>query len=686
MSVRIARSTRALTMVVALCVGVVGIASIAAAADQRAARSASTVAHDVPRAGTSPKVDSISVETLNRDQSMPATIRGTGFASGARVSLGKDISADVKSLSSDAITVRLAVAHDAGTGARKLTVTNPGGAKGTLSHALVIDFAPVLAKRSVGDGAVNWTTSLVRPDFFTTPTLSISGAGVSIASKSLGHGGQLDVGFSIASRAAVGWRTMTITEGPATWTVPDGFKVRPPPVVTSVAPLGQGATDQGVRVTGSNFEVCKSKEPGVALSGSGVTVDSVSAALGTLMYVKLTVASGAPLGPRDMTVTNCDSGGVATSPGVFHVVGPPTIKSIPPIAIGVARTETIRGSNLTPGTTFTAAGSGVVFSHLDWLSSGKFKATIKVLATAALGLRDVLASDTGGASTLNAGVLSIDPLPTEISAAPKGIGANTAILVTILGTGFEDGATVSIGTKGTRDAALLLSPADVESPTKLRVIVAATKATTHSAPDITVTNPDGGVVSTLAFPTDPAPVLHVASSATTQGALGVTFTRPAGAPASEVYDITACTNLAMTTACLRVNGFNSGRILKGLVPGDKYYAVVTALASTGYFASKSLAVGPYRASVRLAVPVITKVAATSTTLVISFKGSPNAPKTQAYTAQACLNVAMTQGCVTRSHYRSGATFTGVHKAKYYVRIFAVASSGYLPSFSKIVAT
>jgi hypothetical protein len=675
------------TVLVALCVGALGVAPIAAAAaGRRAAGSTSFTAPVAPHAATGPKVASLSVSTLNRDESMTATIRGSGFVSGAKVSLGKGVTADVKSLSDTEISVRLDVAHDAGTGARTLTVTNPGGAKGTLSHALAVDYAPVLARWAVGDGAVDWTTSMVRPDFFVMPTLSFSGTGVSIASETLAKGGQLDVGFSIASFAAAGWRTMRITEGPASWTVPDGLKVRLPPIVTDVAPLGQGAADQTVRVTGSNFEVCKSKEPGVAISGTGVSVDSVSAALGNLMYVKLTVAPTAALGPRDVTVTNCDSGGVATSPGVFHVVGPPTIKSIPAIAIGVSRSEIIRGANLTPATTFTAAGSGIVFSHLDWLSSTKFKATIAASASAVVGPRDVTAADTGGGSTLNTGVLSIDPLPTATSTGPKGIGANTAILLTVIGTGFEKGATVSFGTAGARDGALELSPAVVQSPTRLRIVVAATSATTHAAPIITITNPDGGVVNTLAFPTDAAPVLRVASSTTTQGALVVNFTRPVGAPTTEVYNVVACINAAMTAKCLRVNGFKSGHLLGGLIPGDRYYTVVTALANVGYFVAKTLPVGPYRATALLRAPVITKLAATSTTLRISFTGSSNAPKGQVYTAKACLNAAMTQGCVVRGHYRSGATFTGVHQAKYYVQIFAVSSPGYLPSRSKIVAT
>src|ERR1019366_229832 len=243
---------RALFVCLAVSLGAGGTVSTASAATSR------PVARDLgmPRAAAL-RVTSLSVSALNQDESIPATVHGSGFASGARVSFGKGVSVSVKSVTATAISVRLSIARDAAFGPRRLTVTDPGGAKGTLSRALHVEYAPVFAKWAVGDGAVNWRTSLVRPQFFVAPKLSFSGTGVSVASESLRSGGHLDVGFTIASGAAPVWRAMTITEGTATWTVPNGLRVRLPPVVRSVGPLGQGATNQTVSVTGSNFEVCK---------------------------------------------------------------------------------------------------------------------------------------------------------------------------------------------------------------------------------------------------------------------------------------------------------------------------------------------------------------------------------------------------------------------------------------------
>ena len=50
-----------------------------------------------------------------------------------------------------------------------------------------------------------------------------------------------------------------------------------------------------------------------------MTVNSAIPALGDLMYVNVSVAADATLGKRDVTMTNCDSGGSSTKVGGFTV-------------------------------------------------------------------------------------------------------------------------------------------------------------------------------------------------------------------------------------------------------------------------------------------------------------------------------------------------------------------------------
>ncbi|MCL4524805.1 MAG: hypothetical protein M1451_12995, partial [Acidobacteria bacterium] len=79
------------------------------------------------------------------------------------------------------------------------------------------------------------------------------------------------------------------------------FKAVGLPSITSISPTG-GARGTIVSVTlqGSQFQ-----GGSVAISGSGVTISNVQILNnGTTITMKLTIAAGAPVGPRDVTVFN----------------------------------------------------------------------------------------------------------------------------------------------------------------------------------------------------------------------------------------------------------------------------------------------------------------------------------------------------------------------------------------------
>src|SRR5882672_11200161 len=90
------------------------------------------------------------------------------------------------------------------------------------------------------------------------------------------------------------------------------------PIIGSISPdranLGASLT---VTVRGVNFE------PGASVSfGAGVTVSSMAVVSSTQVSVALEIATMAPVGPRDVTITN-PGGQSTTRPGGFTVVMPP---------------------------------------------------------------------------------------------------------------------------------------------------------------------------------------------------------------------------------------------------------------------------------------------------------------------------------------------------------------------------
>jgi hypothetical protein len=647
-------------------------------------------------ASAAPTVSSTSITSVNQGETTYAIIKGTSFQRGAAVSLGSGVRSSVESVSASQIAVKWVIAPSATFGERTLTVTNPDQSKGVLKHAVHVDYIPVFAKWAIGNGAVNWTTTLVRPTFNTQPKLSFTGSGVTVSSESLNSAHQVIVAFTIDPIAATTWRDVTITSGLTTWFVPNGLKIRPAPKVTSVTPLGQGAAHQTVAVRGSNFEVCTSKEPTLAISGSGVTVNSVSSALGTLLYLNLTVASAAPLGPRDVTMSNCDSGGIATSTGVFTVSGAPQVTSIPAIAVGVSRKETVAGSAFTPLTTLTPSGSGVAFTHVVYISPTKMTIDIAADPSASLGPRDVTVANTGGASTLDSGVLGIDAQPTVTSVAPTTIIAPSSQTLTIYGTGFNPGASVVVGKGTIPNPRFSHGAVDLVSSGEIQVTLSADSRLVPGVYDVTVTNRDGGIMTRAgaltAFTRLDKPVVTARPSSVLVGALHVSYVGAANGPKAQGYVATTCANAAMTKSCVTRNALASGTEVTGLTGGGHYWVTVTARASTGYLASTSATVGPVRAAVRLVRPgaPVLRFGPAAGSLVVQASSS-NEPAGQTFSVRACTNAAMTARCVVSPHVFSGGTATRLAFTKgrpgtlYFVEVSANPSSGYLASATSRVA-
>jgi len=265
-----------------------------------------------------PTATSISTHGVTEDETAVVTVAGSGFIPGAGATIrgGPGVAASVVSVAPSAIGVQLQVGSRTPVGRRTLIVIDGGVA--VLTTVVRIGYQPILTRWAVGDGATSWTTTLARPVLATAPSIRFSGTGVT-ATVRLNRSHHAVVRFTVGRDAAPTWRTMTVTAGSDTWVVPRGLKVRLPPVITAFPKLRQRTANRVVVVKGKDFEVCPFTQPDLTVSGTGVTVNWANPALGFLMYVSVDVTAGAATGPRDVTMTNCDSGGTATSVGVLTV-------------------------------------------------------------------------------------------------------------------------------------------------------------------------------------------------------------------------------------------------------------------------------------------------------------------------------------------------------------------------------
>lgn len=267
--------------------------------------------------------------------------------------------------------------------------------------------------------------------------------------------------------------------------------------VPSLALVTPGSAPAGsqvavtVRASNTNFQ------PGttMAVSGSGVAVQSVTVRSPIELIVTLNISPGAAPGFRDLIATT--GAEVAKGTGALEVTGKvvaPTITSISPntARAGQALTVSVLGAS----THFNASsvlnlGEGISVSSVTVLSPQSLAATIHLDAGADVGFRDATVLTGGELATESlTGPFFVAPPPSEgiptvtlitpPSAAP---GTNLVVEIEGINTVFANGVSeVSFGGAGVE----VLSTT-VESPTRLSASISIAPDATPGFRDVRVT-------------------------------------------------------------------------------------------------------------------------------------------------------------------------------------------------------
>ena len=286
--------------------------------------------------------------------------------------------------------------------------------------------------------------------------------------------------------------------------------------------------------------------------------------------------------------------------------------------------------------------------------------------------------------------------PTGFSAAPSALqqGAVTAAFTE------PGGGTAPSSFTGTActDAAMTAGCVAVTNYTTGAQLGGLTPGTNYFVTVTAVTSSAGYVsASTAVSPATLATVQLAAPTGitvgygTVAGSVAVNFTPPGTVAAGQTYTAKACTNSAMSSGCVTNANYSSGADLTGLAyvagsAGAIYYAQVTANASTGYLVSPISTQASHADTSQVGAPgtpTATSGARHSGAIVVTFS-APSGAVPVSYTATACTNRGMTNGCVTVANYASGAQLTGlVSGASYYVQITAVAPTGYVNNNSAV---
>jgi hypothetical protein len=368
-------------------------------------------------------------------------------------------------------------------------------------------------------------------------TVSLSGTGITVSNVMLVSATQLAATLTIASAAILGTRDVTVTNpNGGSGTLAGGFTVVATITVSSVAP-NQGAQGAAVSVTitGTGFAAGAT----VSVSGTGITASSVMVTSATQITATLTIAGGAALGARDVTVTT-SGGGTATLTGGFTVasagpgsatltltyngklrdrVGQDNIALAPDGALDGTLTATLSASggrtvtglrldSNAPGTWDTTSGTGfwvlAVAASLDGALLNAPGTMAVNFPVADGGTFVVFASDYQGGEFLSGRTLTLTAtfadgstatgmttvagaVVTVSSVAPNQGTAGTTVPVTITGTGFAAGAAVSVSGTG-----ITAGSVAVTSATQITATLTIGGGAALGPRDVTVTNSGGG--------------------------------------------------------------------------------------------------------------------------------------------------------------------------------------------------
>ncbi len=218
----------------------------------------------------------------------------------------------------------------------------------------------------------------------------------------------------------------------------------------------------------------------VAITGNGFISDHTTITIGGIVATGVTFVSESSLtavtpasttGGKNVAVTT--PVGSATLIGGFTYLPPPTIASFIPGSGGSGTAVVITGTNLSGATMVSFGGAAT--------SSFTVNSNTQITAVLGIGNTGTVSVTTRGGTATSTGSFTWVAAPTVASISPSSGPPTGGTSITIIGTGFVSGVTVTIG--GTAATGVI-----VASPTS---ITAVTPVGTAGLQNVVITTPGG---------------------------------------------------------------------------------------------------------------------------------------------------------------------------------------------------
>jgi hypothetical protein len=518
-----------------------------------------------------PDVTAISPTSGPQGGGTVVTITGTDLTPTVSVRFG---STDATNILQDSST-QLRVTAPAGTGQKFVIVrTASGPSQGTADNTFTyVAATPTVTAVNPSTGVANTATTvtLTGTNFASgaTVTYGAGGTGTSpnvtfVNDTTLTVDLEADINPGTAVKFIVTSGGVLSAASSATFT---GIGL---PTVTAVSPGTVAANAEAtITLTGTNFVSGATVTYGSAGSGTSATdISVVSATSLTAKVAANTIGVGTAV-KFIVTVSNVSS---AASSATLTGVALPTVTAISPAtgAAGAAQVVTITGTNFGASAgevTSVQFDGGPSLSGATWISLTQLTATAPASLTAGTAYRPTVTIQ-GVTSAVNSSV-SYTPIavPTVTAINPAGVIANAEATITLTGTNFVNGATVTYGAAGTGHLATDISVVSATSltakvaantigvGTAVKFIVAVSNVSS-AASSATLTGREVPAVSSV-MPTQAAagssPLVTLTGANFVNGAMSVTY-----GPNGTETNASAVTVVSSTSLAVQLGAISAG--------------------------------------------------------------------------------------------------------------------------------
>ncbi|MFA7249417.1 MAG: IPT/TIG domain-containing protein [Dehalococcoidia bacterium] len=463
-----------------------------------------------------PTITSFTPASVSMSGGTVVTIYGTGFQPGALVSIGGVLSPSATVVTTSTIAATVPAGN---LGVVQVSVINPDGQTATASGFTYVlpsngggvTAAVTLLSPSSGPATGGQAVTIYGSGFDASASVTFGGVP---ATSVVWHNSGLLVAYSPPGAGAV---SVVVTNpggqaaaSPIAYTYTGISGSSGALSVTSVTPSTMAA-GSALTILGTGF-----------VAGATVTVGGYPAT-NVIVVNSTQIAALAPAGPSDsvmLIVTNPDStaagiGGLAygvpstttTTPSLVPA-GQPSVTAVSPTTGSSAggTTVSITGSGFVPGTTVTFGG--VPATSVSVVSGTLITATAPPNPVGTVSV--LVAGPSGSVGGVTAGFTYELAVPRVTAVSPSTGALAGGTTLTITGTGFAPGATVSVG-------GLPASTVSAVSPTQ---IVVSTPPGPPGAAVILVTNPGGaisGLASAFSYSANPQPAQPTGPTTTISG-------------------------------------------------------------------------------------------------------------------------------------------------------------------------